>query len=213
MTFIRTYKKYLTRAAILWAASLALCLLAYVILVRSQDNIDKRLERTLAEQTELYASAQRAAKQETRIQLNDEIGRLRDRVNGFVIDLEEATALTFDISQIGNRENLASLSVMTRAKPGAGRRSLAGKAQSDAKQISENHIDVKFSAGFQQFAAFMNALERHRPVLFIDEFKISLSPQNDSVYQVTLDVAALIRKQQNNDTAGEASTKSLSAKI
>lgn len=213
MMFIRGYKTYLTGAAILWAVSLVLCLLAYVLVLRPQNNSRRRLESSLAEQKQLYASARRAAQEQTRIQLHEQIERLRDQLEGFVVDFEEFTDLTFDISQIASREDLVSLSVTTRAKRSAGRGGVAAGAKPDTHRISENYIDIKFTAGFHQFATFVNALERHRPVLFIDEFRITRSTQNDSVYQVTLDVAALVKKQQDNETADAALTPTFSANL
>lgn len=213
MINIRIYKTYLTSAAIIWAMSLALCILVYILVLKPQNNSKKRLENTLAEQKQIYASARRAAQEKTRIQLTEQIEHLRDRVKGFVVDLEESTDLTFDISQMAGKENLASLSVTTRAKRSANRRGIAMGTESDTNYISENHIDIKFNAGFHQFATFMNALERHRPILFVDEFKITRSNQDESVFQVTLDVAAFIRKQQNNETADAASTSTFRAKI
>jgi Tfp pilus assembly protein PilO len=207
MAFIRVYKTYLTGTAIVWAASLALCLLAYVFVLRPQYNNKRQLDSTFAEQQQLYAAARRAAQEETKIRLNEQIERLRDRIKSFVVDLEESTDLTFDISQIANRENLDELSVTMRAERSTRGSSVGAGAQSKPSYIDEHYIDIKFSAGFLQFATFVNALERHRPILFIDEFKIALSRKNDPVYQVTIDVAAFVNKQKHNETAAETFTK------
>lgn len=213
MIDISTYKTHLTIAAIIWVVSLALCILAYMFVLRPQNNSKKRLENNLAEQKQIYTSARRAAQEKTRIQLAEQTENLRDRVKSFVLDLEESTDLTFDISQMAGRENLTSLSVMTRAKRNVNRRGIVAGTEPSMNYVSEDHIEIKFNAGFRQFAAFINALERHQPILFVDEFKITRSNLNDLTFQVTLDVAALIRKQQNNETPNAASTSTLSAKI
>ena len=214
MTFLREYKTYLTRAATIWMVSLVLCLMAYVIVLRPQNSSQRRLENTLAEQKQLYASARRAAQEETKIQLNEQIERLRDQLRTFAIDLEDLTDLTFDISQMANQENLASFSVTTRGiQRSAGRRSVAAGQESETSHVRENHIDIKFTAGFYQFATFVNALERHRPVLFINQFNISRSNQNGAVFQVSLDVAAFVRKQQNNETADKGLASTFSAQL
>jgi hypothetical protein len=190
-----------------------MCLVAYVIVLRPQNNGKKRLKSTLAEQKQQHVSAQRATQEQARIQLDKEIERLRNRVKDFVVDLDESTDLTFDISQIASRKNLASLSVTTRAKKRADKRGSAAKTKSGDSRIRENHIDIRFTAGFYQFATFVNALERHRPVLFVDKFKITRSTQDDSVYQVTLDVAALVTKMQGDETAGTSSATIFSASL
>ena len=213
MMDIRKYKTYLTKAAMLWAVFLGLCLLAYGIVLRPQNNSKEHLEKTLTEQKQVYASARRAAQEQTRIQLDEQIEQLRDQLKGFVVDLEESTNLTFDISQMASQENLSSLSVTTRAQRRASKGGVAVGAKSETHHINENHIDIKFNAGFRQFATFVNALERHRPVLFIDEFKITRSNQDESVFQVTLDVAAFVRKEQSNETADAAPTSTFRANL
>lgn len=213
MNFIREYRTYLIGAAILWAVSLVLCSVAYVFVIRPQNNSKRRLESTLAEQKQLFASAQEATQEQSRIELNGQIERLRDRLKSFAVGHEKLTDLTLDISQIGDKENLSSLSVTTRSKRSSSRHGRPADSESDTSHISENLIDINFNAEFRQFAIFVNALERHRPVLFIDEFKITRSTNNESVYQATLDVTAFVRKQQNNETADTTSTSALSAKL
>lgn len=209
MNFIREYKTYLKGAAAIWMVSLILCLLGYMIVLRPQNNHKRRLNNVLAEQKQLYASARRAAQEKTKIELNVQLEQLSDHLKAFVIDLEELTDLTFDISQIANQENLASFSVTPRSQRSTGRQDVAGE-EADTKHIHENLIDIRFTAGFRQFATFVNALERHHPVLFIDEFKINHSTQNESMYQATLDVAAFVRNQQKADTK---LTSTVSAKL
>lgn len=212
MGFFTEYKTYLKRAGIVWMLSLVLCLLAYMFGLRPQNDGIKRLERSIEEQKQVYAAARRAAQEQNRIQLSEHIDRLRDKLGDFVINSDELTDLTFDISQMADRENLASFSVTPRSKQG-GRRRGAARKEVEARSISENLIDIKFTAGFHQFAAFMNALERNNPILFVDAFEIIRSSQNESVYQATLDVTAFVKKQRDHETADKGQTRTYSAKL
>jgi hypothetical protein len=110
------------------------------------------------------------------------------------------------------QRNLASFSVTPRSKQGGGWRGTV-RNKSDKHTVSENFIDIKFIAGFRQFAAFMNALERHHPVLFIDEFSITRSFQDGFVYQASLDVTAFVREQKDNETADMGQITTYSAKL
>ncbi len=190
MTFIKTHKKYLTTAGLIWAACFVVFLFAYMLVLGPQKNYKKRIENEIAERKQLYESALRAAQKETKIRLNEEIERLRSRLKDFVIDFEDSTDLTFDISQIANEKKVASFS--NKVKKSGGLSPIP-----DCKYISENHIVVSFIGSFNQFATFLNALERHRPVIFVDKFTITRSGQDTSVYRVTLNVAALVKKQQS----------------
>ncbi|MGD8501098.1 MAG: type II secretion system protein GspM, partial [Phycisphaerales bacterium] len=111
MAPIKMYKKYLMIAAIVWAACLVLLILLYMVVLRPQRNSRKHLENTLAEKKQLYEFAQRAAQEQTKIQLNEQIERLRDKVKDFVVDFEDSANLTFDIGQIANEKKVASFSV------------------------------------------------------------------------------------------------------
>ena len=192
MSFMKTHKKYLMTAGIIWAACFAVFLLAYIIMLGPQRNYEKSIENKLTERKLVYESALRAARKETKIRLNEQIERLQSRLEDFVIDFEGSANLTFDISQIANEKKVASFSI--KSKDGRGPSTIT-----EAKYIRENHIVISFIGDFNQFAAFLNALEKHRPVLFVDKFSITRSGQDDSVYQVSLNVAAFVKKQQSEE--------------
>lgn len=196
MTFIKTHKKYLTTAGLIWAACFVMFLLAYMLVLGPQKNYKKRIENKLAERKQVYESALRVAQKETKIRLNEQIERLQSRLKDFVIDFEDSGNLTFDISQIANEKKVASFSSKVKK---SGRLSTIP----DYKYIYENHFVVSFIGGFNQFATFLNALERHRPVIFVDKFTITRSGQDNSVYQVSLNVAALVKKQQSEGPLSE----------
>ncbi|UCC98210.1 MAG: hypothetical protein JSW66_20485 [Phycisphaerales bacterium] len=205
MAFIETHKKYLAKAAIVWGACLVLFLLAYVVVLRPQSLRKKRLDGTLTEKKQSFEAAQTAGRQSTQAQLREQIRQLEERLHDFVIDFEDSANLTFDIGQIATERNVTSFSVK-------GKTSRAASVAPELKHISEDHIDISFIAGFHQFATFVNSLERHRPVLFVNEFTIKKSNKDDAVYEVTLDVAAFVKKQQDTETADRSSQPSLSAK-
>ncbi len=188
MAFLKTHKKYLTTSGVIWAACFVVFLLAYIVVLGPQKNHEKRIENKLTERKQVYESALRAAQKETKIRLNEQIERLQSKLEDFVIDFENSANLTFDISQIANEKKVASFSI--KSKDGRG-----PSTKSEAKYISENHIVISFIGGFNQFATFLNALERHRPVLFVDKFSITRSGRDDSGYQVSLNVAAFVKKQ------------------
>ena len=204
--FIQMYRKYLMRAAIVWAACAMLLLVAYLILLRPQMRSRTNLQNKLTENKQLYQSAQKAADEQTKIRLNEEIESLQDKLKAFVIDHGDSANLTFDIGQIANKEKVRSFSIKSKDKRRA-------SVIPDSNSISENHIDISFSAGFNQFATFVNALERHRPVLFVNEFSMARSGKDDLAYQVTLDVAAFVKKQQDKEVADQSSAPAFGAKI
>jgi len=196
MPFIKTHKRYLMTAGIIWAACFVVFLLAYIVMLGPQRKYEKSIENKLTERKQVYESALKAAQKETKIRLNEQIERLQSRLEDFVIDFENSANLTFDISQIANEKKVASFSI--KSKDGRGPSTIP-----EAKYIRENHIVISFIGDFNQFATFLIALERHRPVLFVDKFSITRSGQDDSGYQVSLNVAAFVKKQ--HDASRQAS--------
>jgi Tfp pilus assembly protein PilO len=205
-TFIKIYKEHLTKAAITWAACLVLFILAYLFVLGPQINSRKRLENNLAEKKQQYETAKMAAREQTKARLNEEIKGMQNTLKDFVVDMKDSANLTFDIGKIANEENVSSFSIGNKNKQGI-------SEIPDCNTISESHIDIGFIAGFNQFATFVNALERHQPVLFVNEFRISCSSRDKSAYQVTLDVAAFVRKQQERQIAGQPPVPDFDSKI
>ena len=196
-TFIKIYRKYLIRTAIAWAVCLVLFILAYMLVLGPQKSNRKQLESTLSEKKELYEFAQRATKEQTKTLLSEEIQGLRGTLKDFVVDLEDSAYLTLDIVKIANKEDVSSFSIKNDDKQGV-------LEIPDCNSICENHIDISFIAGFNQFATIVNALERHQPVFFVNEFRISRSNKGESTFQISLDVAAFVKKQQEREVADQS---------
>ncbi|MHC4461124.1 MAG: hypothetical protein ACYS6W_00585 [Planctomycetota bacterium] len=185
---IKIYKKYFMTAALIWAGCFILFLFVYMIVLAPQKKSRKQIENQLAEKERIYNSALKATEEETRISLNEQIEELRRKLNDFVIDFEDSANLTFDISQIANDKKLNSFSIK-------GKEDTKGSA--DLKYLYENRIDAAFTAAFNQFATFLNALERHWPVIFVDSFKITRSRQNGSDHKVNMGLSVFVKRQQS----------------
>lgn len=185
---MKIYKKYFMTTALIWAGCFILFLFVYMIVLAPQKKSRKQIENQLAEKKQIYNSALKATHEETRIWLNEQIENLRNKLNRFVIDFEDSANLTFDISQIANEKKLDSFSIKGKD---------AGKGPTDFKYLCENRIDVSFTAAFNQFATFLNALERHWPVIFVDSFKITRSKRDDSGHKVNMGLAIFVRKRQD----------------
>ena len=190
MVFIKKHKKYLITSGLVWAVCLVLFIIVYLFVIGPQNRQKKRIESELEKCIQKYEFAQKAAQEETKNRLNTEIELLQDKVTNFVLDSKGAEDLTFNISQIASENKVSSSfsveSVDVRAAPGI----------KDSSNISESHIKVSFTAGFNEFAGFLNSLERHRPVLFVSEFSLIRAKRDDLTYHVTMDVAAFVRRKQ-----------------
>ena len=184
---MKLYRRYFTTAALIWAGLLLLFLFTYILVLLPQKKTRKQLERQLAEKKQIYDSALQASREETKLKLNEQIEHLRDELKDFVIDFEDSANLTFDIGKMAGEKKVASFRIKTKKAP-------RGAAVPDCEHLFENHIDISFTAGFNQFATVLNALERHRPVVFVDGFKIIRSEQDDSGHKVNMNLAVFVKK-------------------
>lgn len=165
----------------------------HLLMLAPQQNSKEWLERQLSGKKQIYSSALKAAHKETKIQLTEQIKRLRNRLNNFVIDFEDSANLTFDISRIANEKEVASFSIGPKSDGGR------STATHEYKYIFESNVDISFlTAEFNQFAALLNALERHRPVIFVDRFAITRSGKGGLDHQVNMSLAVFVRKKQDS---------------
>ncbi len=206
MTFIKIHKKYLITSGIIWVACFVIFLLAYMFIVRPQKISKGLIESKLAEKKQVYEFAIRAAQKETKIRLNEQIESLQNRIKDFVVDFKDSANLTFDLSQIAEEKKIASFGSKVKNNRGLTK-------TADYKYIHENHINISFIGDFNQFATFLNTLERHRPVIFVDKFTITRSGSEDSDCQISMNVTSFVRKQQDSETADKSTEKVYGRKI
>jgi Tfp pilus assembly protein PilO len=190
---MKFYKKYLTTAALIWAGCFVLFFFINMFVLSPQKKTKKQIEKQLAEQKQIYDSALKVTQEETRTQLNTQIEHLQNKLKDFAIDFQDSANLTFDISQIAGEKKVASFSIKPKGRYGV-------SAIPNCEYLRENHIDVSFTGSFNQFATLLNALERHRPVVFVDIFKMTRSKQGDSGNKVDMELVVFVR---NHGTSEE----------
>ncbi|MHC4456772.1 MAG: GspMb/PilO family protein [Planctomycetota bacterium] len=185
------YRKYLKTIALVWAGCFLLLFFIYMLVLAPHRKSKEQIEQRLAEKKQIYDSVVEMAQEETQQKLNKQIEDLRDRLKDFAIDFEDSANLTFDISRIASEGKLSSFGI--KGKEGRG-----GSAKLDGKYIGENQINVDFESGFHEFTTFLNALERHSPVVFVDGFTITRSKQDSSGHQVSMNLSVFVRKRMDS---------------
>ena len=186
---MRTYKKYILTMSVVWAASLLLFVLAYFLVISPQLQVKAQLVREVVEKQQKYDAAVNAAQEDNKKKLADEVEGLKSKLGDYAVEYQESANLTFDISRIAADKQVGSFNVKTTEQPKD-----AGKDKSGPKYLQENHIGITFASNFGQFASFLNALERHRPVIFVDKFKVSRGAQGETVHEVNMDLSILVKK-------------------
>ena len=182
---MRVRHQYLLIAAAVWGPCLALAAGSYMIVLHPKVQYKKDLETKVAKAKQEYTRAFEAARGEARVRLSAEVERLQARTADFVVAVEQAPDLAFEISDLANTMCLEAFAM----KP-VGRRGRDTGA--DGGRIAEKRIDLSFDTTFPRFAAFLNSVERRRPVLFVDSFAITRPTEASSDPQVSMELAALV---------------------
>ena len=178
-------KKYLSKILFVWAGFFFVALQMYIFVLAPQIKEKKRLGDELAKISERYQQAQDAASEADRMRLNKQIDSLKNEAGGFAVSVEDSANLTFDISRLADQLKLSALAVKTRGD----------EPIQNCSHICENRILINFTSAFNQFFALINALERHRPVVFVDTFSITRpSQQVQEGNEVTMELAVFVTK-------------------
>ncbi len=184
---MRTYKKYILMMSVVWAAFLVLLVLAYVLVIFPRLKVKAQLARELVEKQRMYDAAVSAAQEDNKKKLANEVEVLKSKLSNYAVEFEESANLTFDISRIAADKQVGGFTIKTPER----------SKDSDPfgpKYLQENRIEIAFASNFRQFAAFLNALERHRPVIFVDKFRVSHGEQGGASHKVDMDLSVFVKK-------------------
>jgi len=185
----KNFKKDFKIIALVWAASFVLALLLYVILISPQKEIKKQITSQLAEKEKMYELLTRINQKQAKTELENQMRQWHDNIHQYVIDSGELADLTFDISKIAKDAKVDAFSITSQDI-------YSSKSASGGTYITEKQMKVEFRAGFKSFAAFVNAIERHRPVIFINEFSLANTEQDSSVSQINMMLSVYVKKKQ-----------------
>ncbi len=177
----------MTTIAMVWTACGVVCLFIYLLVLSPQRQKMHSVNVKLEKKKENYREAVRISRPEHRKELEKELEALEQKVQDFAIDSENSANLTFAISEIAKANDLRSFSIRSSESDVVG-------GDKDDDTIKESHIAVSFTGSFQQFARFLNAMERNRPVLFVDNFSIEKGKEHEAGNRVNMDVVGFVRQ-------------------
>jgi hypothetical protein len=181
------YSKYFKVGIVFWAVCFIVLFFSYLIVLAPQEKVRRATEINLAETRRLAQSAREAAEEKNKNKLLEQLSDTGKQLNAFVVEQGEAANLTFDIGRISSEIRLDSFSSFFTGGEGT--------LKTDSyKHINARQISVNFNSSFNRFAMFLNALERNRPVIFVDTFSITRSTEENLGHKVNMELAVLVGK-------------------
>jgi hypothetical protein len=184
---MKVRSRYLLVMAIAWGPCLLAAAASYAVVLRPQLDSRKTLTAQVESSKEKYTRAVEAAKEKDQDRLAEQVKGLHSRVDDFVVSRTDAPDLAFRINELANEAKLASLGMRPANRSGP-------ETLSNFERVEEKRVDLTFAAGFRRFAAFLNTLERHHPVVFVETFAINHPTEKDAEPQASLGLALLVEK-------------------
>ncbi|MGA2679875.1 MAG: GspMb/PilO family protein [Sedimentisphaerales bacterium] len=183
------YRKYIITMGIVWGVSFFLFAIAYYFFITPQLKIKAQLLRESTEKKERLDMALGVSLEDNRKKLAADVESLKTRLSNYVSEYEDSPNLTFAVSRIAGDRQVSAFTVKTSDIS-------RQQDQLTAKNLQENKMEISFVSDFMQFANFINTLERHQPVVFVDRFRVQRDSQGGAANKVDMSLSFFVRKKQ-----------------
>jgi hypothetical protein len=171
--------------ALVWGTSLLLLAVIYVFLMTPQKDELKILRSELVEKEQQYSNSEIADDAGTRTQLNKETKQLSEELAEYVVGLDDLSKVTFSVkkvaSEIGLRKYEGHL--------------IAGLYVpiDNCYRIGSMNTRLNFNSTFNELAGFINILERHKPIIFIENFSVEQPSGTEAELQISMVFSTFVR--------------------
>lgn len=174
---------------VVWGVSFFLFAIAYYFLIAPQLKVKGELLKEATEKKEQLDMALNASLEDNKKKQTAEVESLKARLSNYVSEYEDSPNLTFAVSRIAGDRQVSAFTVKT----------LEISRQQDqltAKNLQENKMEISFVSDFLQFTNFINTLERHQPVVFVDRFRVQRDSQGGTANKVDMSLSFFVRNKQ-----------------
>ena len=189
--------RYTIVTAAVWAVSAVLLGGGYGLLYAPQQVRATQVKNQCAESQSALEQAQLAARDKTKARQKQQCEDINQLISGFSIPQNATTELVFEIGRIAQELRLSEFSSKNQKKKNY---STVGKSTF----VSEVWLKVEFQATFEQFAQFINRLESHSPVVFVEEISFRRGSQSDKSHKMSLQLSFLAETRAKNKTVAAA---------
>ena len=179
--------KLVVRFLIAWLMGLvALAIFHFAVVVpKSRTLADCRQRVADKAQRLTFLRNARSQRQQQRVRMEQEDREQQYRE--FVFDTNDLNRLDFLIRDLAEGHGLADFSGRTVG-------TTASVGGTELKRIAQRNVVLSFRCGFGQLVRFINQLERHQPVIFVDQFTVRAATGEESGLDCDMECSILYRK-------------------
>ena len=173
------------KISLTWLGLLLICGLLYALVLLPQNHRLEAVENQVNKKQRQYELNLRTGSFEARREALEKLVVAQEQLDQYVIGQDAFSNLTLEIGRLATQNQLKLFSC----------KEMTGQVFQEipnCQSIGNHYLKVSFKAGFTQFATFLNQLERHRPVIMLDHFRILRSLQNPMENDISMSLVVLV---------------------
>ncbi|MHC4216142.1 MAG: hypothetical protein ACYSWP_22540 [Planctomycetota bacterium] len=160
--------KLLVTSGLIWGCSFAILGAAYMCLIFPQTKAERDINAKLTERKQVHQEYKFANSERARRERNEKIKMLDEKLALYVAEEKAIDNLQFDIASIADAVNVTNFSSTSKSIIDDSFLEIP-----NCSYIGYTLIDIEFTTSFNNFARFVNELERRDPIIFVEELTIS----------------------------------------
>lgn len=176
--------KYTTFLVGTWVGCLLLLGAGYLFFHLPQKEIMGQVRRQFTESNERREIAEMASQDGVRQKIQQRYEEVDHKINCFSVSKDNMTSLVFEIGKMAGELGLSEFSS----------KNLNSRNVSTVKKsqiVTEQWLAIEFNASFEQFAQFVNRLEKSTPVVFVEKMMIRRADKGQKKHEVKMELSFL----------------------
>jgi hypothetical protein len=190
--------RYIIVTAVVWIVSVIALGGGYLLFGAPQESELVQLKNQCAESQNALEKAQMAAQEKTKARQQQQCEEVDQLLSSLSAEQDAVTELVFEIGRIATNElRLIEFSSKNHKQN-------SYSTVGDSKSVDEVWLKVDFRATFEQFAQFLNRLECHNPVVFVEEVSFRRGTKDAVGHQISLRLSFLTESGAKNNKVAAA---------
>jgi len=181
-----TYIRYFKTVALIWFGCFAVLFLAYLLVLLPQEEKLVGIAGVRKGKEIEYKVIQQNTGDKELNQLKAEVKNLQDQLAAYIIEYSNVGREIFEVNQLVSQMNVSSFA-------NKGRATETYRTLPNCYNLGEIPFKVDFNADFNRFAQVVNALKRHAPVVFVDQFSVTRSKSDNINNIVKMNLNLLVK--------------------
>lgn len=189
-------KKFIVLTSKIWICCVILLAVFHYFLVLPQRQELHDVQAQVAEKEQEQTVLQDAQREPRRTELVEALEEQQRTLDGYLADYGDSSELTFAIRELSDGYDIQSFTSKHQADE-------AREELKKCQYVTEQRINVNLETSFGGFLGLVNALERNRPVMFLDAF-VAERDKQEPYMKVNMELAVFVQSRQDRELTARA---------